>query len=452
MTTIALELGLLFVLLLLNGVFAMTEIAVVSSRKNRLRSLADAGDVGARAALQLAESPNQFLSTVQIGITLIGIFAGAFSGATLASQLTLALEAIPLVAPFATEVAFVIVVTVLTFFTLVIGELVPKRIGLLRPEALAIAAARPMGLLARAMRPIVHLLSVATDGILRLAGAAHTPDSGVSEEEVTGLIREGMRTGVFLPAEGPMVEGVLALDRLRVREIMTPRPRMVWLDADADPEENWRKIVASARSRFPVFADSPEYVLGIVTVKSLYANLAAEAPTDLRHLVVEPLYVSELQSAAHLLEDLKRAHRQFALVTDEFGTISGLVTLNDVTEAIVGDLPELGRNAANRIIQRQDGSWLVDGLVDIDELSAAIPLLATSLGTDLHSETVGGFVCEKIGAVPREGDVVAVGDHQLEVIDMDHLRVDKILITAPVVPPSPAADPMNPDRDPATDQ
>ncbi len=431
MTTIALELGLLFVLLVLNGVFAMTEIAVVSARKNRLRTLADGGDKGAQAALELSENPNQFLSTVQIGITLIGIFAGAFSGATLASQLTLVFETIPFVAPFATEAAFIVVVTVLTFFSLIIGELVPKRIGLLRPETLASTTARPMRFLARAMRPVVHLLSVTTEGILKLAGVSHTPDSGISEEEITGLIREGMRTGVFLPSEGPMVEGVLALDRLRVREIMTPRPSMVWLDADADQQDNWKKIVASSRSRFPVYADNTDNVLGIVTVKSLYANLAADAPTALRDLVTEPLYVSALQSAAHLLEDLKRAHRQFALVTDEFGTIAGIVTLNDLTEAIVGDLPELGRNSASRIVQRADDTWLVDGLVDIDDLVAAIPSLKDAIGDDLHSDTLGGFVCEHLGRVPRETDVVTVADHRFEVIDMDHLRVDKILVTPP---------------------
>ncbi len=431
MTTIALELSLLFILLVLNGVFAMTEIAVVSARKNRLRTLADAGDKGARAALDLAENPNQFLSTVQIGITLIGIFAGAFSGATLATELTAFFETIPVIAPFATEAAFFVIVTILTFFSLIIGELVPKRIGLLRPEALASTTARPMRFLARVMRPIVHLLSGTTDAILKIAGLSHAPDAEVSEEEVTGLIREGMRTGVFLPSEGPMVEGVLGLDRLRVREIMTPRPSMVWLDAEADHQENLKKIVASARSRFPVYVDSTDNVLGVVTVKSLYANLAAEAPVSLADLVTEPFYVSELQSAAHLLEDLKRAHRQFALVTDEFGTIAGLVTLNDLTEAIVGDLPELGRIEPTRIVQRADGTWLVDGLVDIDDLSEAIPSLKEAVGDDLHSDTVGGFVCEKLGRVPNEADIVTVADHRFEVIDMDHLRVDKILVTPP---------------------
>ncbi len=435
MTTIALELGLLFILLVLNGVFAMTEIAVVSSRKNRLRARAEAGDAGAVAALALAESPNQFLSTVQIGITLIGIFAGAFGGATLAAELATGFEAIPFLAPVATEAAFIVVVALLTFFTLVIGELVPKRIGLLHPEALASTAARPMRTLATAMRPIVALLSISTDGLLRLAGIKPTADSGVSEEEVTGLVREGMRTGVFLPSEGPMVEGVLALDRVRVREIMTPRPSMTWLEADATHDENWRKIVASHRSRFPVCDGSPDHILGIVTVKSLYANLAAEAPAALRDLVTEPLYVSELQSAAHLLEDLKRSHRQFALVTDEFGTISGLVTLNDLTEAIVGDLPELGRTTETRVHRREDGSYLVAGLVDLDELADVLPALAASLDDDLRSDTVGGFICELLGRVPNEGDIVTVADHHFEVVDMDRLRVDKILVTPPSLPP-----------------
>ncbi len=431
MTTILLELTLLFFLLVLNGVFAMTEISVVSAKKTRLRALAKTGDTKAAAALLLAENPNQFLSTVQIGITMIGIFAGAFGGATLAKELALILEPLPVVGAVATQTAFLIVVAILTFFSLVIGELVPKRIGLLHPEALASAAARPMRRLARIMSPIVYVLGFATDTVLRLCGVRPSDQPSVSEEEITGMVHEGMRAGVFLPTEGPMVERVLALDRLRVREIMTPRPQIVWLDADDSADENWRKIVGSSRSRFPVYEKSHEHILGVVTVKSLYANLAADTPADLRSLVRPPLYVSELQSAAHLLEDLKRSKKQFALVTDEFGTVSGLATLNDITEAIVGDLPEPGRPDAPAIIQRADGTWLVDGLADWDDLVEVIPSLARLATAELRTDTLAGFVTEHTGHLPIEGHVITVADHDFEVIDMDQHRIDKVLVTAP---------------------
>ncbi len=431
MTTILLELALLFALLVLNGVFAMTEIAVVSSKKTRLRALAKTGDSKAKAALLLAEDPNRFLSTVQIGITLIGIFAGAFGGATVASQLALALEPVPIIGAFANEVAFLIVVAILTFFSLVIGELVPKRIGLLYPETLARFAARPMRILSRAMGPIVHILGFATDTALRLIGVRPSGEPSISEEEITGMIHEGTRAGVFLPTEGPMVARVLALDRLRVREIMTPRPQIVWLDADASADENWRKIVGSSRSRFPVYEKTHDHILGIVTVKSLYANLAADASIDLRSLIRPPLYVSELQSAAHFLEDLKRSKNQFSLVTDEFGTVSGLATLNDVTEAIVGHLPEPGRPTQPTLIRRADGSWLVDGLTDWDDLIEKIPTLASLATADSRTDTLAGFVTEQTGHLPPEGHVISVADHRFEVIDLDQHRIDKILITPP---------------------
>lgn len=442
MTDVLFEITLLVILVVANGVFAMTEIAIISAKKARLQSGADSGDARSKAALELAKDPNEFLSTVQIGITLIGILAGAFGGATVAGKLANAMDELPYVGGFSQQLAFVIVVGSITFFTLVIGELVPKRIGMLHPESLARIAARPMRVLGRVMSPIISLLGVTTDAVLRLLRVGKNKEQGVSEEEVTHLVREGTRSGVFLPNEAPMVEKVLALDRVRVREIMTPRPRIVWLDADADPDETWRTIVVSARSRFPVYEDSPDHILGVVTVKSLYANLAANTPVSLRNLVSEPLYVSELQSAVHFLEDLKRARRQFALVTDEFGSISGLITLNDITEAIVGKVPEQGRTLDAPIAQQDDGSWLADGLIGIEEIAAEIPGLAILSQTPRRSETLAGFVCEKLGRLPQEDDQFVELNHRFAVVKMDILRVDKILITS-VTPPDRAAPPKS---------
>ncbi|MGC1478954.1 MAG: hemolysin family protein [Chthoniobacterales bacterium] len=441
MTQIALELSLLFILIVANGVFAMTEIAIVSAKKGRLRAQADAGDNQARAALELAKDPNQFLSTVQIGITLIGIFAGAFGGATVAKSLAAVLEDIPYVGSIADPLSFLIVVTVITYFTLVVGELVPKRIGMLHPESLARVAARPMRTLGRVMSPFIWLLGVTSDAVLRLLRVQPNKHDGVTEEEVTHLIREGTRSGVFLPNEAPMVEKVLALDRIKVREIMTPRPRIVWLDAEAEPDETWRTIIVSARSRFPVYEDNPDRVLGFVSVKSLYANLAAGTPVLLRNLVSEPLYVSELQSAAHFLEELKLSRRQFALVTDEFGAISGLATLTDVTEAIFGKLPEPGRTVAPPITPLDEGGWSADGLVGIEEIGGVIPELSLLNETRHRSETLAGFVSEKLGRLPQEGDHFEDSGHRFEVTGMDILRVDKIRITPLATAGSPAPPP-----------
>lgn len=339
MSSIAIEIVIILLLLIANGIFAMAEIAVVSSKKAKLRRLAEQGDARARIALELAESPNRFLSTVQIGITLVGIFAGAFGGATLASELARPISQFPPLAPYADKIALGLVVASITYCSLVLGELVPKRFGLSNPEGIAMRVARPMNWLSRFAAPLVGFLSISTEALLRLLGFKPEKEAAVSEEEVRTLMQEGVRAGAFNKVESHIVHSALELDQLPVREIMTPRPKVIWLNQDDPHDQVWHKIVVSNHSHFPVYEGSRDNTVGVVSVKAIYANLAAGAGVRLKDLTVPPLIVPETQTVLQLVETFKLSGKHIALVTDEFGSIVGLVTLNDVMEAVVGEFP-----------------------------------------------------------------------------------------------------------------
>ncbi|HSH93816.1 MAG TPA: hemolysin family protein [Roseimicrobium sp.] len=428
MSQIALELIILFVLLVANGVFAMAEIAVVSGKKTRLRVLANQGNRNARAALELAESPNRFLSTVQIGITLVGIFAGAFGGATLASKLAGPIGEVSFLAPHADKIAFAVVVAFITYFSLVLGELVPKRLGLSNPEAIAMAVARPMNWLSRAAGPVVDFLSASTEGLLRVVGFKEGKGAVVSEEEVRGMMQEGVRAGAFNKVESHIVHSALELDRLPVREIMTPRPKVIWLNQDESHEMLWHKIVVSNHSYFPVFKGNRDHTVGVVSLKAIYANLAAGAGVDLKNLMVKPHIVPETQTVLQLVESFKQTGKHIALVTDEFGSIVGLVTLNDVMEAVVGEFPSQGERAKPAVKKREDGSWLVDAMIDLEGFERALP--GFTFGGDAYTDyqTLAGFLVKRLGHVPREGEVLETGGYLFKVLDMDGHRIDKVLV------------------------
>lgn len=417
------------VLILFNGMFAMTEMALVSSRKTRLRALAEKGDAAALCALNLAESPNRFLSTVQIGITLIGILAGAFGGASLADDIGVIFERLPFIGSYGEEIAFTLVVVSITFFSLVVGELVPKRLALRDPESISRLMARPMQALSRIASPAVHILSISTETILRVLGVREQKAASVTEEEVAGMVQEGLEAGVLHQTESEMVHSVLALDRLNVADIMTPRPRIVWLSADESHDEVWHKIVVSHHSHFPVFDGSPDHILGFLSVKSVYANLAAGVPTHLRSLVTPALIVPETQSAIRLLETFKRDRKHIALVTDEYGVVNGLVTLNDILEAIVGEMPDASQRETRAFTERTDGSFLIDALVGIEEVEERFDGFQLSKEEERRYSTLGGFVCERLGHIPREGESFEYQGFRFEVIDMDRQRVDKILMS-----------------------
>lgn len=428
MNQVALEIAIIFLLLVANGVFAMAEIAVVSSKKARLRRLADQGDGRARVALELAESPNRFLSTVQIGITLVGIFAGAFGGATLAAKLTGPIAQIEFLAPYADKIAFGLVVAVITYFSLVMGELVPKRFGLSNHEGIAMLVARPMNWLSKFAGPVVSFLSVSTEALLRVLGFKPEKEAAVSEEEVRVMMQEGVRAGAFNKVESQIVHSALELDQLPVREIMTPRPKVIWLNQDDPHDQIWHKIVVSNHSHFPVYQGNRDHTVGTVSVKAIYANLAAGAGVKLKDLMVTPLIVPESQTVLQLVETFKQTGKHIALATDEFGSIVGLVTLNDVMEAVVGEFPSQGERAKPEARKRDDGSWLIDAMLDLEAVERALP--GFKFGGAAYSEyqTLAGFVVKSLGHVPKEGETFEAQGYLFEVLDMDRHRVDKVLV------------------------
>jgi putative hemolysin len=428
MSQIMFEIAVIFVLLLANGVFAMAEIAVVSSRKSRLRRLADLGNGNARVALDLAEAPNRFLSTVQVGITLVGIFAGAFGGATLATKLAGPLGQISFLAPHADKLAFAIVVMIITYFSLVLGELVPKRFALSNPEGISMAVARPMNWLSRFARPLVSFLSISTDGLLRILGFKPEKETMVSEEEVRVLMQEGVRAGAFNKVESHIVHSALEMDQLPVREIMTPRAKVIWLNQDDPHDQIWHKIVVSNHSYFPVYAGNRDHVVGVVSVKAIYANVAAGVGVKLRDVMVAPLIVPESQKVLQLVETFKQTGKHIALVTDEFGGIVGLVTLNDVMEAIIGEFPTQGERAKPEAKKRPDGSWLIDAMIDLDSVQRALPGFKFDGGAHSEYQTLAGFVVKQLGHVPKEGETFESQGYVFEVLDMDRHRVDKVLV------------------------
>jgi putative hemolysin len=434
MGQIAFEILIILLLLMANGVFAMAEIAVVSAKRARLRRWSEEGNTKARIALELAESPNRFLATVQIGITLVGIVAGAFGGATLTAELTPLIAQAALLAPYADKLAFAGVVGVITYCSLILGELVPKRFGLSRPEAIAMAVAQPMNWLSKAAGPLVSFLEASTEGLLRILGFRPGQETVVSEEEVRTLMQEGVRAGAFNQIESEIVHSALELDQLPLRDIMTPRNKVIWLNQDDAHDQVWHKIVVSNHSHFPVYAGNREHVVGIISVKAIYANLAAGAGVELKNLMVPPLIVPETQNVLQLVETFKASGKHFAMVTDEFGNIVGLVTLNDVMEAVVGEFPSADQRARPAAKRRDDGSWLVDALIEIEELERALPGFKLGEAERSGYQTLAGYVLKQLGHVPKEGETFTQQGYVFEVLDMDRHRVDKVLVM-----PSPQA-------------
>jgi len=429
MHSVGLELLVIALLLLINGLFALAEIALVSSRKSRLKTLAEKGNPRAQLALAQAENPTRFLSTVQFGVTLSGIAAGAFSGAALAREFNHWLLArFPDFATYSNYVSFGSVVLGITFFTIVLGELVPKRLGLANPERWAIALARPMNAISRIAAPFVWLLTVCTDGVAKLLGSRAEPKSTVSDEEVASLIEQGLHAGVFHKAEKAMVEGVMGLDRCAVTSLMTPRPKLVWLNIEDPDEANWRKIVASGHSTFPVYQQHRDNVLGMVHIKALWAHAAFGLPTNLRNLITPATLVPVHTTAIQVLEQFKKTGKHTALVVDEFGGVQGMVTLIDILEAIVGDLPDQLRRSQPEAKRREDGSWLVDATLAIPDLKELLKL--RELPGEGHAEfqTLGGFVVTQLGRIPSAGDYFDWNGWRFEVMDMDRQRVDKVLL------------------------
>jgi putative hemolysin len=420
---------ILFILLLLiaNGLFAMSEIALISARKARLQHRAE-NDDGARIALELANAPDRFLSTVQIGITLIGILAGAFGGATLSAHLAERLNRIPSIAPYSGIVSLVVVVMTITYLSLVVGELVPKRLALNSPERIAARIAKPMRFLSRLTAPAVHALSASSSFLLRLLRSRPTEEPPITEEEVKILIAVGTEAGVFEAAEHELLDNIFRLADQKIPQLMTPRLDVVWLDIESPPEEIRRRIINSPYSRMPVCQGTLDNILGVVKARDLLARVLAGEPLDLRATLRPPLYVPETRTALQLLEMFKQSATHIAMVVDEHGALEGLVTMNDVLEAIVGEMPSHLGGGESFAVQREDGSWLLDGRAPISDFKELFSIDRLPREEEGGYHTLAGFIMTQLGRLPSVSDNFVWNNLRIEVVDMDRRRIDKVLV------------------------
>jgi putative hemolysin len=437
---VALDIILLFILFLLNGVFAMSELAVASARKTRLQQWAEEGDDRAAVALRLAEHPNRFLSTVQIGITLIGIITGFYGGATLSEPVARYLARIPAIVPYSQSIAVVLVVGLVTYLSLLVGELVPKRLALQNAERIAMAVAQPMNVLSRVTSPLVTFLGASSDFILRLLGVRHAGDPPITEEEIEILLQEGAAAGVFDPAEHEMVEGIFDLGDREARELMTPRYRLVALDVDDPLDESFRKIAASPHQVFPVYEGDLDRLLGMAPVKSLWAASLSGDPIDLRALTEPALIVPESMPALEVLQRFRDRASNAAMVVDEYGGIQGLISLHDLMEAITGDLA-VSQERSGEVVRRDDGSWLLDGALPVHEVRDVLEIDDPLPGEENGDyETLGGFLMSRLERIPDVGDITDWSGHRFEVVDMDGRRVDRVLVTTDTGSSEPSSD------------
>ncbi len=429
MNTVGLEILFVFILILINGFFAMSEIALVSARKVRLEQKAEEGDQGARIALELTSSTTNLLSAVQVGITLVGILTGALGGATVAERLTDVLKKISWLAPYASGVSIAIVVLLTTYFSLVIGELIPKRLALNNPEKIAGRVAGVMRFLSKATSPIVHLLSASTNLGMKILGVKPSGEPPVTEEEIKVLLDEGTQVGVFGEAEHEMMEGILRLNDRSINAIMTPRTEIEWLDANDSHEQILKQILASPYSRFPVARGSLDDVVGILAAKDVLEKHITAGEYDILQLVQKPLFVPENTLAMRVLDMVREAGVHEALVIDEYGGLLGMLTLFDVLEAIVGEIPSYELLEEPEIIKREDGSFLLDGLLAIDELKELLDVDELPEEKLAGFQTVGGFVMHQLGTIPAAGQHFHWSKFRFEIIDMDERRVDKVLVS-----------------------
>lgn len=422
------EILLILLLTILNAIFVMSEMAIVSVRKVRLQQMANQGDVKARVALELANSPNQFLATVQVGITLLVIVSGAFGESVIARKLLPLLNLVPWFAPYSEAIASATAILAVTYLTLIIGELVPKRLALNNPEQIASAVATPMRTLSKFASPIVHLLSASTDLVLRMLGTRPPSNPQVTEEEIKVLIEQGTEAGTFEEAEQDMLNRVFRLGDRRVSALMTPRPDIIWLDLDDSAEMNRQIMVDNAHGQFPVCQGELDNVLGIVQVNDLLSRCLTNQPLDLTAALRRPLYVPESTPGLKILELFKQSGTHIAIVVDEYGVIQGLVTLNDILEEIVGDIPSIDELDEPQSVQREDGSWLVDGMLPVEEFFEIFEMQELPREQRGNYHTMGGFVVNQLGRIPNATDHFEWQGMRFEVMDMDGNRVDKVLV------------------------
>ncbi len=421
---------IILILILANGVFAMSEIAVVSARKTRLQRQADAGNHQAAAALELANQPERFLSAVQIGITAIGILSGTFGGARVAKDIAPYLEPLPVIGPYAEQISLGLVVVLITYLSLVLGELAPKQIALSNPERIASFVARPMTALARITSPIVSFLSISTRAILKVLNIKPSAEPPITEDELNMLMEQGAESGVFDPIEEEIVEQLFRVGDLTVNELMVDRTEMTVLHLGEPLDLMKRKMATNLHSRYPVAREQSDNIVGVVYVKDMLMQALSDEDTNLTSVLRPALLVPSGLPVYDLLERFKEAQTQIAFVAEEHGGIEGLITFNDLLQAIVGGVPEVLDPEEPQAVQRDDGSWLLDGMLPLEEFQLLLHVEDIPDEIARYHQTVGGLVMSQLGRVPQASDAFEWRGLKFEVVDMDWRRVDKVLVHA----------------------
>lgn len=417
------DLLIVIALLVLNGILAMSEAALLAVRIARLRNRANEGDARAQAALRLSENPNRFLSTIQVGITLIDVTTGAIGGATLSVIVSGWFEKVPKLEPFSHSIGLILVVGTITFLSIILGELVPKRFALHQPERVAALVARPMELASRLMSPIVKFLSFCTNMVLKFLGVEESDEPPVTEEELQVLLDQGTQAGVFEESEQDMVEGVFSLNDRRLTSLMTPRNEIIWLDVKDAPDENRRRIAESPYSRLPVCAGNLDHLLGVVKAKDVLLAEYRKEKNQLKDILQPAIFLPETAFGSQALNMFREGKAEMIFVIDEFGVVQGLVTIVDIVEEIIGEMDDEGPQAT----QRQDGSWLLDGMLSTEDFKEIFHL--RNLPDEAEYETLGGFVLFLMGRIPKAADQHEWQGLRFEVMDMDGMRVDKVLVS-----------------------
>lgn len=420
----AMEILIIFILILINGFFSMSEIALVSARKNRLNYSAQQGNTGAKTALELQALPSKLLSTVQIGITLIGLLTGIYSGEKITHDVETFLLHISWVAPYAETLSVVVVLIIITFFALVLGELVPKRIGLTYPESIAKAVAVPMKIIAMITAPFIWLLTFTTDIILKIFGVKKSSDSKVTEEEIKAIVSEGMEDGEIQQIERDIVNRVFSVGDRSVSSLMTSRKQMTTLDITDDREEIKRMVSEDMHNFYPVYDSEEQDIVGIISLKKLFSEIEKDN-FNLKNLLAEPSYITESASAYKALEQFKQTNIHYALVIDEYGSTQGIITMSDILEALVGDISEF-YGEEYMFQQRDDHSWLIDGLYPLPDFLTRFGM--EDYIKDYEINTVGGLIMHELGHIPKQSEKVRWGNFEFEVLDMDGPTIDKVLI------------------------
>lgn len=421
------ELAIILFLVILNGVFSLSEIALVSSRKARLETDARNGDRRAEEALKLAESPNRFLATVQIGITLIGILTGIFSGDSLTDQISAFVAQFPLVQPYANSIAVTLTVVLITYLSLVLGELVPKRIGLSNPEGIAKFMVRPMNVLSRLTAPFISLLAFSSDLIIKILNIKPNA-SAVTEEEIKSLIQEGTSGGVIEEIEQEIVQNVFQLGDRRITSLMTNRQEMVFLDVEATVEENRQSIIEHRHSHYPLCRGSVDEMIGLVNSKDFLGKDLDDQLTKLEEIKRDLLYIPESNMAYQVLERFREKRQYVGIIVDEYGGVLGMVTLNDIVDALVGDISDTNEFEFE-IVDRGDGSYLIDAQIPFDDFLDYFDIVLQNRRELTGFDTLGGFALQIIKDIPKTGETFSWQDYQFEIVDMDKSRIDKILVT-----------------------